>query len=195
MLRKNADRTLELIDGMFSFLQSADRPRRGQVRAQALPLQKEETSGLRGLDVTLPTTVGFLSIASMPRALLVEDSAASVMITSYFLKMLKYSFDVAKNSVEALDKFSKNHYDVIIMDIQLPGDDGIETTRLIREIERIKKSTPTPILAVTGNATEDDRLICAKAGMNDYMTKPFEVHELEKKLNSIIDQNPDEPRH
>lgn len=194
MLRKNADRTMELTDGLFAWLQAThgetDTGVPGPARKPP-PIPKGKVADFHRRDsLMLPSTIGFLSLSSTPRALLVEDSAASAMITTYFLKMLKYVCDVAKNSTEALEKFSKNTYDVVIMDIQLPGEDGVETTKLMREIERVKKSAPTPILAVTGNATVDDKLICLKAGMDDYLTKPFELYDLEKKLKSVFEKNP-----
>ena len=102
------------------------------------------------------------------------------------LKELAYSYDIAKNGREALAKFSAGHYGAIIMDVQMPGMDGLEATRRIRALEKINNMKETPILATTGNATEDDRLFCSKAGMNDYLSKPFDLDDLKIKLANIM---------
>ena len=120
------------------------------------------------------------------RLLLVEDSVSCALIAVSFLKELAYSYDVAKNGQDALEKFSKGHYSAIIMDVQMPGMDGLETTRRIRRIEETNNMKQTPILATTGNAIQDDRLFCAKAGMNDYIFKPFDLNDLKIKLESMI---------
>jgi CheY-like chemotaxis protein len=120
-----------------------------------------------------------------PHVLLVEDSAPNALIAAFFLKELGYTSDIAKSGPEALDKFSAGHYDLVIMDVQMQGMDGLEATRRIRAFEKDKNLKPTPILATTGNATEDDKLFCTRAGMDDYLSKPFELEDLEKKLKKI----------
>ncbi len=111
-------------------------------------------------------------------------------MTSSLLKKLGYSYDIAKSGEEALDKFSDEIYSVIIMDIQMPGMNGLETSKHIRNIEKNKKMRiVTPILAITGYATADDSLLCRKAGMNDCLSKPFELNELKKKLLKIMPEN------
>lgn len=117
--------------------------------------------------------------------LLVEDQPSNVLVTATFLDMMGYACDTAGSGDEALHKFMMNKYALIIMDVQLPGIDGLETTRWIRQIEKERSLAPTPIIAMTSNATVDDRLFCMRAGMNDYMSKPFDSKLLMQKISAL----------
>jgi CheY-like chemotaxis protein len=120
--------------------------------------------------------------------LLVEDHPSNVLVTSTFLEMMGYDCDVTDNGSEALKKFASKDYALIIMDVQLPGIDGLETTRRIRELEQEKSLSPTPIIAMTSNATVDDRLFCLRAGMDDYLSKPFDRKQLAQKILALTGQ-------
>ncbi|MEZ0225416.1 MAG: response regulator [Alphaproteobacteria bacterium] len=120
--------------------------------------------------------------------LLVEDQPSNVLVTSAVLDMMGYACDVAVSGDEALKKFMGKNYALIIMDVQLPGIDGLETTRWIRQIENERNLKPTPIVAMTSNATMDDRLFCLRAGMNDYMSKPFDSKQLSLKIQELTGQ-------
>jgi CheY-like chemotaxis protein len=173
-LKKNADLSLKLVDSMFSFLQKGEVPIKFSLPQSAEPEPMAEEAVIS-------------EVSDRQRCiLLVEDSAASALTAVSFLKELAYSCDVAKNGQDALAKFSAGRYSAIIMDVQIPGMDGLETTRRIRALEKMNNMKQTPILATTGNATEDDRLFCAKAGMNDYLSKPFDLKDLKIKLENIM---------
>ncbi len=123
------------------------------------------------------------------RILLVEDHEPSLKIESALLKELGFDCDIARNGSEALQLFTSHHYPVVIMDIQIPELDGLETARRMRDIESTDKNaqkfTPANIIGMTGNATEDDRILCLAAGMNDYLSKPFRLDDLEEKLGLV----------
>lgn len=114
--------------------------------------------------------------------LLVEDHEPSLKVEAALLRELGFDCAVARDGAEALDMFLMNQYAVVMMDIQIPGFDGLETARRIRRIEADKSLPPSTIIGMTGHATDDDRLLCLKAGMNDYISKPFRLAELEEKL-------------
>ena len=107
----------------------------------------------------------------------------------YFLKVLfegkGHGVLSATNGKEALDKFGLTNYDLILMDIQMPVMDGFLATKKIREIEA---STPsfTPIIAITANAMSGDREACLAAGMDDYISKPFQVDILVNKMQHLL---------
>ncbi|MEQ8474214.1 MAG: ATP-binding protein [Marinoscillum sp.] len=110
------------------------------------------------------------------RVLLVEDNPTNVMVAEKFLTHWKMKMDVAENGVIAIEK-SGNSYDIILMDLQMPVMDGYEAARTIRS-----NKNPVPIVALTASAllnVEEDVLM---AGMNDYITKPFDPMELKRKL-------------
>jgi PAS domain S-box-containing protein len=114
--------------------------------------------------------------------LIVEDYEPNILVTTCLLEEMGYSYDVATSGILALEKFSRQKYSAIIMDVQMPDMDGIEATQKIRKLEKEKNLSPIPILAMTGNATSGDRELCYKAGMNDYLSKPFQKSDLENKL-------------
>jgi len=87
---------------------------------------------------------------------------------------------------QAVEAARKSHYDVILMDYQMPGMDGTEATRRIRAEEKSDPSRSRVwIIAVTANAMEDDRRMAMEAGMDDYLTKPLRADELMAALRRV----------
>ncbi len=108
------------------------------------------------------------------RLLLVEDNAVNCQIAQALLRQLGYTrIDVAENGHAALDAASRNDYDLILMDCQMPMIDGYEATRELRRL-----GCRTPIVALTANAMVGDREKCLAAGMNDYLPKPVQARTL-----------------
>ncbi|MDY6799667.1 MAG: response regulator [Bacteroidota bacterium] len=118
--------------------------------------------------------------------LLVEDNLINQKIVLLSLKKTVKNVDVANNGKEALDKFGSIKYDVILMDIQMPIMNGIVTTKKIRNIEK-SSNTHTPIIAITANALLGDKEECLAAGMDDYISKPFQIDTLIKKIEQHLD--------
>jgi two-component system sensor histidine kinase/response regulator len=120
---------------------------------------------------TLPT--GFSQ--KFPLHILVaEDNLINQTLISHILTRLGYEAEVVANGQEALDALNKTFYDLILMDIQMPVMDGLETTRLIR-----KQATKQPIIiALTANAMQGDQEECLAAGMDDYLSQPIKLDEL-----------------
>jgi len=116
---------------------------------------------------------------------LVEDNLINQKIVLLSLKNIIGNIDVALNGKEALDKFGCAKYDLILMDIQMPVMDGITATKKIREIEQSSLSH-TPIIAITANALSGDKEICLAAGMNDYISKPFQIEVLVQKMKDLL---------
>jgi CheY-like chemotaxis protein/signal transduction histidine kinase len=117
--------------------------------------------------------------------LLVEDNTINQKIVVLSLKNYIGNIDVANNGKEALDKFGTSRYDIILMDVQMPVIDGILATKKIREIEATTNSH-TPIIAITANALHGDREKCLDAGMDDYISKPFQVEVLVDKIKRLL---------
>lgn len=118
--------------------------------------------------------------------LLVEDNQINQKIVILSLQNIVKSIDVANNGKEALDKFGSNIYDLILMDIQMPVMDGAIATKKIREIEA-STNTQIPIIAITANALSGDRENCLALGMNDYISKPFQVEILINKMKKLLE--------
>jgi len=110
------------------------------------------------------------------KILLAEDVELNVKIINKFLELNGYSCDNVYNGKEAVEAYSKNEYDIILMDCQMPIMDGYEATRKIRAIEKNKKHTI--IIAMTAYAMEGDKKKCFEAGMDDYLSKPVDFNKL-----------------
>lgn len=117
--------------------------------------------------------------------LLVEDNLINQKIVLLSLKKTVKSIELANNGKEALDKFGSAKFDVILMDIQMPIMNGIVTTKKIRSIEK-STNTHTPIIAITANALLGDKEECLAAGMDDYISKPFQIETLITKMEQQL---------
>ena len=107
------------------------------------------------------------------RVLLVEDNATNIEVAREYLSELECRITVAVNGIEAIAAYDRGQFDVILMDSQMPELDGLSATRRIRETERARNLTRTPIIAVTANAYDSDKAQALEAGSDDFMSKPF----------------------
>ena len=106
-----------------------------------------------------------------PRILLVEDNKINQKVALALLGRLGYSADLAENGLEAVEATKRQRYELILMDMQMPVMDGLEATRRIRSSEGA--NVDCPIIALTANAMQSDQQACRAAGMNDFLSKPF----------------------
>jgi len=112
--------------------------------------------------------------------LVAEDNLINQRVTKMMLARLGYNPMVVANGFEAVEAYQDAHFDVILMDVQMPELDGLGATRKIREISG---GTEQPwIIALTAGALEGDRQNAAGAGMNDYLTKPIKIEALRDAL-------------
>ena len=132
----------------------------------------------------------------MGRILLVEDYPTNQQVVLRHLRRAGYMVDLAENGQTAVDTYRKKHYDLILMDIQMPIMDGYQATMIIRKIEeknRIMRAGDhligqgrAPIIAMTAHATKGDKDKCLQAGMDDYIAKPLRRNKLLKIVNKWI---------
>jgi CheY-like chemotaxis protein len=108
------------------------------------------------------------------RILVAEDNLVNQKWALKILSKLGYEADIAGNGHIALDMVGKTAYDLILMDVQMPGMDGLEATKMIRVC---LNNQPT-IIALTANVLHGDRMACMQAGMDDYISKPVQLGEL-----------------
>ena len=112
--------------------------------------------------------------------LLVEDNQVNQLVASNLLKKLGHRADHAENGLKAIQALEQSHYDLVLMDCQMPVMDGYEATQRIRQNPQWKD---LPIIAVTANVMQGDREDCLASGMNDYITKPYKRDELREVIN------------
>ena len=101
------------------------------------------------------------------------------------LQQLGYAADIASNGTEALSALEQIPYDLVFMDVQMPGMDGLETTRRIRDLESRISRRPAKIVAMTANAMTGDREKCLAAGMDDYLAKPVRPDALQATIERV----------
>ncbi len=109
------------------------------------------------------------------RILLAEDNPINQEVSLTLLRQVGIVAELACDGAEAFELAKKNHYDLILMDMQMPEMDGLEATRAIRTLTNYSE---TPIIALTANAFEDDRQACLSAGMNAHIAKPVDPQKL-----------------
>ncbi|MBS0571326.1 MAG: response regulator transcription factor [Proteobacteria bacterium] len=114
--------------------------------------------------------------------LLIEDNRGIAEMVGEFLERRGYGLDYAGDGVTGLHLAVSNSYDVIVLDLMLPGMDGLDLCRRLRR--EAKKSTP--VLMLTARDTLEDKLTGLDAGADDYLVKPFEIRELEARLRALI---------
>jgi CheY-like chemotaxis protein len=108
------------------------------------------------------------------RLLLVEDNLTNQEVAQGMLEHLGYRADVVSDGTAALDALAREDYDLVFMDCQLPGLDGYEATRLIRQPETDVRNHQVTVIAMTAHSMTGDRERCLAAGMNDYLSKPID---------------------
>jgi len=130
-----------------------------------------------------------LRFAQPVTAMAVDDNPANLKLISVLLKDLGVEVAAFDSGLKALQHIEQHPVDIIFMDIQMPGMDGVETSRRIRQIEGTRKHTP--IVAVTAHALESERNELLRSGLDDYLTKPISetqlVHVVAKLLDVSLD--------
>ena len=116
------------------------------------------------------------------RILVVEDNAVNQEVALGMLEKIGFSAEVADNGQEGLDRLAAEKFDLVLMDCQMPVLDGYAATGALREIETQQDMDRMPVIALTANAMTGDAEKCLAAGMDDYLSKPFEEHALEEKI-------------
>lgn len=120
--------------------------------------------------------------------LLVEDNILNQKVVSFNLKKYNYSVVAVRDGFEALKEIQNRKFDLVLMDLMLPGMNGYEITQEIRKYEKeTGVENVVPIVAITANTLDNDREKCFQAGMNEYLPKPFTAEQLIEKIRIFID--------
>ena len=118
------------------------------------------------------------------KLLIVEDNPTNQLVIKGLLKKMGYQFKAAENGLEALEILSKEKFDLILMDCQMPIMDGFEATEKIRAADQPYHNIP--IIAVTANTSSDDRERCYQVGMCDFLEKPVKREKLKVSIEAQL---------
>lgn len=116
----------------------------------------------------------------MPRILLVDDEPVIIDSLSYSLHREGFEVFTATDGAQALELFDESHPDLVILDVRLPGVDGLEVCR------RLRLHSPVPIIMLTALGNELDRVVGLEVGADDYLPKPFSFRELLARIRSVL---------
>jgi CheY-like chemotaxis protein/HPt (histidine-containing phosphotransfer) domain-containing protein len=148
-----------------------------------------DTTGTTALAATSSPALGHspkpMPTPSLLRILLAEDNPVNQRVAMHLLEKEGHAITVVNNGEEALMAIDQQHFDLVLMDVQMPEIDGIEATRIIRSVEAVSGGRHLPIVAMTAHAMKGDRERCLEAGMDDYVSKPIQLDELQRALRAV----------
>ncbi len=124
------------------------------------------------------------------KILLADDNPANLDLATRLLAKKGHEITTAENGKEAVDRFLEGSFDVILMDLEMPGMSGIEATRQIRAKEKASSiDTPvyTPIIAMTAHDEETEKTACLVVGMDGFITKPINIKTIHQTIQEIIE--------
>jgi signal transduction histidine kinase len=173
-------RLVELMQGRIGLDSGLDRGSRFWFAIPLLPATEHRADATEPRKAVLPRFGGHVLVA--------EDNRINQRVAEQLLRKLGCTVDVVSDGSSAITAVARGSYDLVFMDLQMPTMDGLEATRRIRALDPSKRSTP--IVAMTANATKEDREACAAAGMDDYIAKPITVDAVAVVLTSYLQPAP-----
>jgi PAS domain S-box-containing protein len=170
-------RLVHLMQGQIGAL---SQPGVGSTFWVQLPLARAaDTARPPAAPVAAPTPADAAALLRGKRILVAEDNPVNQEVTATLLGALGVEVELAASGNEAVRRFDADGHDLVLMDVQMPGMDGLRATAVIRSLPAGRE---VPIVAMTANAFAEDRAQCLAAGMSDYLAKPVEPQALERCL-------------
>ncbi|RYZ54166.1 MAG: response regulator, partial [Sphingobacteriales bacterium] len=180
MLSSIGDETKKKYPGLFSAILT--KPVKKRLLRKSIQESLREGSSNQGISKRQNILDEQFAVDYPLSILVAEDNPINQRLILQILKKLGYSAVMTNNGYEVLDQLKKADYDLILMDVQMPEMDGLEATRRIRQ-----QTVHQPyIIAMTGNAMSEDRNICLREGMNDYLAKPMKLESIKTALKNAF---------
>jgi len=169
--------TREIVQLMGGTITTTSTPGQGSRFVVAIPSRFVDRSEM----VSLPAQPGLAAPqrASL-RILVAEDNDVNQILINAVLSRMGHVVHLVANGQLAVEAVRRGDYDLVLMDLQMPGMDGMEATQAIRALGGARAELP--IIAMTANAFEEDRLACLAAGMDDYVAKPIDMEQLARAI-------------
>ena len=158
----------------YQFLKKLEQPSEGPSTSNVKDAEDAQNWDAEGSPPVIEET------SKKPVIFVVEDNRVNQKVASLILKKLGFDYEIANNGLEAVEKHDPNRHTLVLMDIQMPGMDGIEATQRI--LQQCHDTTPPTIIAMSAGVLEDERQRCIQAGMKDFISKPIKFELLEEKL-------------
>jgi signal transduction histidine kinase/BarA-like signal transduction histidine kinase len=174
----------QLVEMQGGEISARSTPGEGTTFSFTLPFEVAEEDAMTEQKSTAQPDLERLKLAKI---LLVEDNAFNQMVAVDTLKeyLGEIHIEIAVNGKEAIQKLQQKNYDIVLMDVQMPGMDGYEATKYIRtNLAGAMKNIP--VLAMTASATKEEILKCLDSGMNDHVIKPFSPDNLLMKMTDLL---------
>jgi CheY-like chemotaxis protein len=133
--------------------------------------------------LTMPAPLRF---ADRPCALVVDDNAVNLLVASGLLQMAGFEVDTAPGGLEAIERCRERAPQLVLMDVQMPGMDGLEATRALRTLQRSGTLPPFAIIAATADALEIGEQACYEAGMDGYLCKPLSLQAIQREIARVL---------
>jgi CheY-like chemotaxis protein len=171
-----------LMGGDISF---RSEPGKGTTFSLRIPMQVADSIGDDDADPGVSAKLNDkikAALSSESRILLVEDYEGNIVVLGFLLEDIGCQYDVARTGREALDLWKQKHYDIVLMDIQMPEMDGFTATAEIRRHEAENNLERVPIIGMTAHALVGDKDKCIEAGMDAYLPKPIVEADLKQKI-------------
>lgn len=144
----------------------------------------EEGTMLRELHLNCPSSISYELKGAGVKVLIVEDNQVNQLLAKKILERYCFETETAENGKIALDKLKRDHFDIVLMDLQMPEMDGYEASRRIREPG--SGWSEVPIIAMTAHTVSGDRERCMAIGINEYISKPYKAAELYEKMQQLL---------
>ncbi len=152
---------------------------------RALARAEQSTTLGLGTFAQVKADASSLSRGEKKQVLVADDNKLNQRVAFLFLADLGFEIDLAADGVEAVSAFKKKHYDLVLLDCQMPLLDGFEAVKIIKEIQQ-RRGVAVPVIAVTASAGVANREHCLANGMDDFISKPLDPNSLEKVITNWL---------
>ena len=187
-----------LTELMGGWVKVESQPGRGSIFMVTVPVAIDPQFAVAGasgaaasVSATAPDELCEARASERPlRILLAEDAPDNRLLIEAYFKKLPFRLEIAENGRIAVDKFKSLRFDLVLMDVQMPEVDGLTATRAIRQWEREQDRVPTPVIALTASALEEDVKRSLEAGCDAHVSKPVKKRSLLEAIDKVTASRP-----